>query len=119
MKKLRLLVVDDEESIRIALSRWFESSGFDVDLAEDGLVAVEKCQANEYDAVTMDLEMPRMRGAEAVQHIRRLWPNLPVIVLTAHAEAHQEAADLDVSCVLAKPTSLNDLEREVRTAIGA
>ncbi|MCP4640052.1 MAG: response regulator [bacterium] len=115
--KARILVVDDEEHIRFALRRWFQNRGFDVDVAEDGAVAVEKCEANDYDVVTMDLEMPRMNGTEAIVAIRQTHPRLPVIVLTGYHRRGESAAEFGATKVLTKPTSLHELESEVREAM--
>lgn len=111
---MRMLVVDDEENIRTALQRWFEASGFEVDSAEDGAEAVQKCATHEYDVVTMDLEMPRMNGVEAIAAIRNLKPQLPVVVLTGFLGRAEEALRHGATKILAKPLSLRRLEEEVR-----
>lgn len=117
MKRVKILIVDDEENIRFALKRWFEFHGYDVDVADDGDVAVEKCRANAYDVVTLDIEMPRMDGRTALEGIRRYRPHLPVIVLTGYAEELDGAFSGGVSRVLIKPVSLSVLEHEVRSVI--
>lgn len=113
----RVLVVDDEENIRFALKRWFESSGFEVDVAEDGDVAVALCRAKSYDVVTMDLEMPRMNGKEAFLIISEMQPDLPVIFLTGYYEEMQDPVLSKAANILIKPISLHVLEKEVRAAI--
>ena len=83
----RILIVDDEASIRLALDRWFQIRGFDVDQAENGLEAVELCRSKVYDVVTMDLEMPVMNGFEATQKIRAMAGDksgIPIIAMTAN-----------------------------------
>ena len=114
----RLLVVDDEENIRSALTRWFGAKGFDVDTAEDGHIAVDKCRSSRYDAVTMDLEMPRMNGNQAATIIREMYPDLPIIILTGYFDQFQPPLPKNVAKILVKPLSLLVLEREVRKAIG-
>jgi DNA-binding NtrC family response regulator len=117
MKQTRMLVVDDEEHIRFALKHWFENSGFVVDVASDGVAAVEKCEQNSYDVVTMDLEMPRMKGTEAIVRIKELHPSVPVIVLTGYQAQGESAMKCGALKVLEKPMSLQELEQEVRTAL--
>lgn len=112
--KPRILVVDDEENIRYALKRWFEVCGFDVDLAEDGLSAVRKCAVETYELITMDLEMPRMNGTEAIAEIKLYHPNVPIIVFTGYCENSEDAANCGASKILSKPLSLRKLEEEVR-----
>ncbi len=114
MSKPRLLVVDDEEYIRFALRRWFEICGFEVDLAEDGEVAVAKCRTGSYDVITMDLVMPRMNGQNAIRGIRAINPTVPIIVLTAYQERAGDLRAVGASRVLAKPLALHDLEVEIR-----
>ncbi len=119
MEKPRVIVVDDEENIRFALKRWFEANGFDVDLAEDGAVAMEKCAEQEYDVMTLDLEMPRMNGRDTIAAMQRLRPELPIIVLTGYFDKSLDQSLQGVAKVLVKPLSLHVLEAEVRKVIGA
>jgi CheY-like chemotaxis protein len=117
MANHRVLVVDDEENIRFALKRWFEAGGFDVDVAEDGVQAVEACQNHHYDVITMDLEMPRLGGKEAFVQIREIHPEIPVIFLTGYYDRLQDPIFQHAFKVLLKPISLHELEDEVRRAV--
>lgn len=119
MSKPRILVVDDEDNIRYALKRWFEVCGFEVDLAEDGLSAVQKCAENNYNIITIDLEMPRMNGAEAIAEIKLSHPEVPIIVFTGYSENSEDAAQCGATKILGKPLSLRKLEEEVRTLLRA
>ena len=119
MSKPRLLVVDDEEYIRFALRRWFENCGFEVDLAEDGDVAVAKCRTSSYDVITMDLVMPRMNGQTAIRSIRSFNATVPIIVLTAYQERAGDLSSVGATRILAKPLALHDLEDEVRRVLPA
>ncbi len=115
--KPSLLVVDDEASIRTALCQWFSLHGFDVDLAEDGQVAVEKCRGREYDAVTMDLDMPNMGGLEAIRVIRTFRAATPIVVLTGCVREADGAFEYGATSILSKPVRLKELEREVQSLI--
>ena len=112
--KPSVLIVDDEQSVRHALQRWFDACGFDVETAADGVEAVEKCSDRSFDTVIMDLEMPRMNGTEAMAAIKVLHPDLPVIVFTGYPGNQEHALYTGAAKVLTKPLRLRDLEREVR-----
>ena len=114
MAKTRILIVDDDEPVRDALQRWFGLHGFEADVAEDGLEAVEKCGSGEYDVILMDLEMPRMGGLEAMARIRGLLPGVPVLVLTGYGDVSNQSVLSDASKVLFKPLPLREIEKAVR-----
>mgnify|MGYP005862410277 CR=1 FL=1 len=113
----RLLVVDDETNIRIALNAWFTMHGFEVDQASDGLEAVKKCEENEYDVITMDMEMPGMKGADATALIRGIYPEIPIVVLTGFAHHASHALENGASMILTKPIRLKELEQHVRALL--
>jgi len=113
----RLLIVDDDDCVRDALSRFFKLRGFEVDQARDGLEAVEKCAGHVYDLVTMDLEMPNMGGREAIERIRCIHPALPIIVLTGYTKLLDDRPIPGISGVLTKPVSLWKIDEEIHKLI--
>lgn len=113
----RILIVDDETGIRSALGRWFCIRGFQVDEAADGAEAVQKCRQGVYDVVTMDLEMPRMNGLEAIEAIGTLRPGMPVIILTGFLQDIEIRPDCHAARVLTKPIRLQELEKHVRDVL--
>jgi DNA-binding response OmpR family regulator len=115
--KPRLLIVEDEEHLRNVFRRWFELRGFEVDWAEDGAVAVEKFREGHYDVVTMDLEMPRMNGTQAIAAIKSLRPDIAIIVVTGHSDDVEGALAAGAACIFGKPTDLRELEAEVRKLV--
>ena len=112
--KPRILIVDDEPSIRSALERWFNIRGFQADQAPDGLQAVSKVRESQFDIVTMDLDMPRMGGIEAISQIRDHQPEIPIVVLTGFIRDTALALNNGATRVLTKPVRLRELEEEVR-----
>src|SRR6056297_3172172 len=111
------VVVDDSHFMRTVISDILEDGGVDVVAeASDGEEGVEAVADHEPDVVTMDVEMPRMDGIEAVEEIMETTPT-PVVMLSAHtedgAEATFEALDHGAVDVLAKPGG------EVSTGISA
>lgn len=114
MGKPAILIVDDEANIRGALHHWFEMRGFEAHSAADGIEAVSLCEAKCFDVITMDLEMPRMGGLEALIEIRKVHPAVPVLIVTGFARDAQRALNAGAAKVLTKPLRLRDLEEEVR-----
>ena len=82
----RILIVDDEDSIRIALQRLLEYNGFEIRLAEDGFRALELLAEEPMDVVLLDIKMPRMDGLEVLQKIRERSESPFVVMVTAHGD---------------------------------
>jgi len=84
----RVLVVDDEDSIRSVLRMMLTQAGYDVEEADDGGKAVEVLNSGDnplmLDAIICDIRMPRINGVEAIAYFRAQYPSLPVIVLTGY-----------------------------------
>ncbi|MEO0206334.1 MAG: sigma-54 dependent transcriptional regulator [candidate division WOR-3 bacterium] len=84
MKKYRILIVDDEEIVRDALSEWLDNLGYQITAVEDGFKALEHIELNEWDVILVDLKMPRIDGIETLRKIHKIKPDLPVIIITGH-----------------------------------
>jgi len=101
----RILVVDDEASIRDLLSKTLALAEYDVDLAPDGRTALERLRVIPYDLLITDLKMPGVDGLTVIREARRLKADLPVLIITGYStEASAiEAVNLGVSGYLTKP----------------
>ena len=101
----RVLVVDDEASIRDLLAKTLALAEYDVDLAPDGRTALERLRIIPYDLLITDLKMPGVDGLTVIREARRLKADLPVIIITGFStEASAiEAVNLGVSGYLTKP----------------
>jgi excisionase family DNA binding protein len=101
----RVLVVDDEEAIRELLSKTLALAEYDVDVAPDGTVALERMRLAPYDLLVTDLRMPGIDGLAVIREARRYKADLPVIIVTGYStEASAiEALNLGVSGYLTKP----------------
>jgi excisionase family DNA binding protein len=101
----RVLVVDDEASIRDLLSKTLALAEYEVDLAPDGRTALERLRLVPYDLLITDLKMPGVDGLTVIREARRLKTDLPVIIITGFStEASAiEAVNLGVSGYLTKP----------------
>src|SRR6188508_2758498 len=101
----RVLVVDDEASIRDLLSKTLALAEYDVDLAPDGRTALERLRIIPYDLLITDLKMPGVDGLAVIREARRLKADIPVIIITGFStEASAiEAVNLGVAGYLTKP----------------
>ena len=111
MKAMKILVADDEPGIRDLISEALSAHGHTVLTAENGVEAVACLAGESVDVVFLDIRMPRGDGLTALKEMRRLWPELPVVMITGGCrrdEVEQGFALGAFSCLL-KPFSLNDI----------
>lgn len=101
----RVLVVDDEASIRDLLAKTLALAEYDVDLAPDGRAALERLRIIPYDLLITDLKMPGVDGLSVIREARRLKADIPVIIITGFSNEASaiEAVNLGVSGYLTKP----------------
>jgi excisionase family DNA binding protein len=101
----RVLVVDDEASIRDLLAKTLALAEYDVDLAPDGRAALERLRIIPYDLLITDLKMPGVDGLTVIKEARRLKTDIPVIIITGYSTESSaiEAVNLGVSGYLTKP----------------
>jgi excisionase family DNA binding protein len=117
----RVLVVDDEASIRDLLEKTLAMSDYDVDTAPDGRSALDRMRMYPYDLLITDLRMPGMDGLAVIREARRLKADLPVIVITGFStEASAiEALNLGVAGYLTKPFRVPQVLSKAAKALGA
>lgn len=91
-----ILVVDDEPDVRNFLATCIEDAGFRVEIAVDGVDALDKIKANPPDLMTLDMVMPRHSGINLMRKLRQNeeWATIPVIVITAHARDEFGSEDI-------------------------
>ena len=84
IKNIRVLVAEDIPLNQLLMKTILDEFGFERDIAENGIIAIEKLKINEYDVILMDLQMPEMTGFEATEYIRNeMNSDIPIIALTA------------------------------------
>ena len=117
---LTVLVVDDEESIRIALRGILEDEGYSVTLAKDGLDALASLQRELPDLVLLDIWMPRLDGLEALGRMKELYPDLAIVMISGHGtiETAVKCTKLGAFDFIEKPLSLEKVLVTVHNAIG-
>jgi DNA-binding response OmpR family regulator len=116
---IRILVVDDEASSRLALVRLLERNGYTLDSAEDGFTALRIADEHPPDLVITDLRMPGMHGIELVSRLKERNRELPVIVVTSLGDVESAVAAMRAGAeeYLAKPIDADALEVGVERAL--
>jgi len=117
----RVLVVDDEASIRDLLSKTLALAEYDVDTAPDGTSALDRMRAFNYDLLIADLKMPGMDGLTLIRQAKRIKSDLPVIIITGFSTESSaiEAVNLGVAGYLTKPFRVPQVLAAASKALGA
>ena len=115
----KILIVDDDKSIRKTLRDILEFEKYEIDEATDGLDCMVKIKQNKFDVIILDVKMPRMDGMEAIEKIQNLCPDLPVIMISGHGniDTAVEAVKKGAFDYIQKPPDLNRLLITLRNAI--
>jgi len=115
----QILVVDDEERIRQSLNGVLKDEGYDVEEAKDGVQALKQIESDPPDVVLLDIWMPGMDGIETLERIKTQTPNLPVIMISGHAniELAVKATKLGAYDFIEKPLSLEKVLLAVNHAL--
>src|SRR6187431_2509206 len=117
----RVLVVDDEASIRDLLAKTLALAEYEVDTAPDGRSALERLRLYPYDLLIADLKMPGMDGLTLIREAKRLKADLPVIIITGYSTESSaiEAVNLGVAGYLTKPFRVPQVLAAASKALGA
>ncbi len=118
-KKLRILIVDDEEDVRETLCENLLACGFEVTSAVDGIDAEQQMGKSLPDLVITDIIMPRREGLETITEIRKKYPQVKLIAISGGGRTNTTdflalAEKLGADGVLAKPIELDELEKMIR-----
>jgi excisionase family DNA binding protein len=116
----RILVVDDEASIRDLLSKTLALAEYDVDVAPDGRSALDRMRVYPYDLLIADLKMPGMDGLSVIREAKRYKSDLPVIIITGFSTESSaiEAVNLGVAGYLTKPFRVPQVLAAAAKALG-
>jgi excisionase family DNA binding protein len=119
-ERRRILVVDDEASIRELLSKTLALAEYDVDTAPDGRTAIERLRLGHYDLLIADLKMPGVDGLSLIREAKRLDADLPVIIITGFSTESSaiEAVNLGVAGYLTKPFRVPQVLAAAARALG-
>ena len=118
--EMRVLVADDDQSIRQLVCTIIQREGLTVDCASDGSEAIQFLKQNEYAVILLDLMMPRVNGFDVIAHLKAYPPSRKPVVLVITAYADQKFKEVDpdmVAGVLRKPFEVADLGEVVRLCV--
>lgn len=114
VKEARILVIDDEEDFRFILSRALEKEGYRVQAVETGVEAVRAMKSQRFDLALVDIKMPEMGGRETIKEIRKLDPQLPVLLVTGSPDWPDRELRAAAQGWIYKPFRLAQLRSMVR-----
>lgn len=115
----KILIADDEQSIRRTLREILEFEKYKVDEAADGLECLAKVKQNKYDVIILDIKMPKMDGMETLEKIQLISPDTPVVMISGHAsiDTAVEAVKKGAFDFISKPPDLNRMLITIRNAM--
>lgn len=117
----KILVVDDQDGIRILLCEVLRQEGYEVYDASNGEEAIALIESVRPDLVLLDMKIPRMNGLEILKWIKNVTPLTCVIIMTAYAELNliQEALDLGAVTYFLKPFDINVIRKVVKEQLNS
>jgi len=118
-EKANILIVDDEEVVRLSHLRSLEGTDCNARTVEDGREAISVMEQQPFDVVLLDLRMPDIDGMDVLKTIKQRWPDSEVIVITGYPslETAKEAVRLGAFNYLAKPVGPNDVIKAANDAV--
>ena len=119
MKPGTILVVDDEEHIRLLFKEELEDEGYTVDLASNGLEALDKLKGSAYGVIVLDIKMPGMDGIQALAEIKKINKDQPVILCSAYGEFKQDFASWVSDGYVVKSADTRELKEMIIRILGA
>jgi two-component system KDP operon response regulator KdpE len=115
----KILVVDDERTVRLMLETALRAQGYRVQTAANGQSALEQVEQEEFDLLLLDLQLGDSDGIEVLQSVKDRWPDTEVILLTAHGSVNSAIAALRYGAYdyLLKPAQVNDIRERVERGL--
>ncbi|MDH3359369.1 MAG: response regulator, partial [Desulfobulbaceae bacterium] len=117
----KILVVDDEQNMRIALYEALSRNGYEVSVAENGQMALEMVEKSPPDMLITDIKMPNLDGIELLRRIKAIRPSLPVVIVTGFATVDTAVEAMKQGAVdyIIKPFSVEVIEETVARVFAA
>lgn len=114
----KILVVDDEEAIRLLYREELREAGYEVEVAADGLEALQMVRQARPDLMTIDIKMPGMDGIELLRCVREMYRDLPIIICTAYGEFRRDFSTWASDAYITKSADLGELKAKIRELLG-
>lgn len=118
MRTIRILVVDDEENIRFLFKEELEEEGYQIELASNGIEAIDKVKGSKFDLIVMDIKMPGMDGIRALNEIKNLHKDQPVILCSAYGEFKQDFSSWISDAYVVKSADMSELKQTIKRLLG-
>ena len=114
---MRILVVEDEETLCENIAKGLKIDGYEVDTCFDGEAALDMILSESYDLIILDLNLPKMDGMEILENLRKDDPEIAILILSARGQLEDKIAGLDAGAndYLCKPFHFEELEARVRS----
>jgi two-component system response regulator (stage 0 sporulation protein F) len=113
----KILVVDDEEHIRLLYSEELSEAGYEVITAADGYRLIERIETEKPDLVVLDIKMVDYNGLDLLQEIRNKFYNMPVILCTAYDTFKEDIKSIAADFYVIKSFDLTELKKKIATAL--
>ena len=113
----RILIVDDEEMIRLLYRKELSRDGYEVDTASSGAEAIEKASQGEFDVVILDIELPDMSGLGALHKLREIAPETPIILNSAYTTYKSDFQSWLADDYIVKSSDLEPLKEKIKQLV--
>ncbi len=110
----KILVVEDEEPVRMLIQEELEDEGYSVTTAKDGKEALEYLSSHDVDLVTLDIEMPNMNGLEVAGKIREMKKPLKILILTAYSHYRSDMSSWAADDYTVKSSNMSEMKQKVK-----
>jgi CheY-like chemotaxis protein len=117
MKNAKILVVDDEENIRLLFKEELEEEGYAVDVASNGYDALQKLRDTQFDVVVMDIKMPGMDGIQTLNEIKNSNKDQAVILCSAYGEFKQDFSSWVSDGYVVKSADTRELKQTIKNIL--
>ncbi len=118
MEQPKILIVEDEDNMRFLISEELEDEGYVVDSASNAREALDMLNENNYEIITIDIEMPEMNGLELAGEIREKKIPVKIILLTAYSHYKNDLSSWAADAYVVKSSDFSELKREIELMQG-
>jgi two-component system, response regulator, stage 0 sporulation protein F len=118
MEPIRILLVDDEEPIRLLFREELEEEGYTIGLASNGLEALDRLREQKYDLVVLDIKMPGMDGIQTLNEIKKIDKDQRVILCSAYGEFKQDFSSWVSDAYVVKSADTRELKDTIKHILG-